>query len=106
MLRFIASGDTLVLVPGAAQVPGQAPKYVNRILQDRAFPAVQEPYQCDEAVSPQRAQRLKKHCRNGDLLPADRATAAACGVPFVEHEFRDGAWTPAKTSKRDAKEHS
>lgn len=38
--------------------------------------------------------------RDGDLLPANRETAAFCGVPFVELEQdADGEWGPrAKTT--------
>lgn len=39
---------------------------------------------------------------NAPLIPADAATAAACGLPFVDVEQGpDGEWTPKQARKAD-----
>jgi len=51
------------------------------------------------------ARRLVELCaRDGDLLPADKATAEFCGVAFVALEQdADGEWAPAKSADARAK---
>jgi hypothetical protein len=98
MLKFIAARDTLVPVPGAAQSTGQAPKYINRMLVDAAFPAHSKPFEV-KPTDP-RASRLRRKCASGDLFPFDRETAAACGVPFVQRSLVDGEWAETQQAVR------
>jgi hypothetical protein len=42
--------------------------------------------------------KCAKACRKGALWAADKETAAACGVQFVEVEHADGVWSVAKKS--------
>lgn len=63
---------------------GGAFRYVGREFDPNAagekYPVSKTPYECD-SDSPEGAY-LAKCCREGDLIPADDATAKACGVPL------------------------
>ena len=64
-----------------------------------AYVAKDVPYEVFAASHSGR--RLAKLCRRGELWPADRMTAAHCGVEFVELEQgEDKEWRPAKTKPK------
>jgi len=47
------------------------------------------------------SERMVRFCRSGDLWPADKHTAARCGVEFTELERNDdGEWVRAKAPKK------
>lgn len=123
-LRFYAKGDLLVSVPGQTILrrnadtgaAGSPVKYVGRVHvpaklrkgpgdsvivdEPASNPARSEAYECDSDT--ERGRRLMKLTRrDGSLWPADEATAAACGVPFVATEFSDGEHV-AKSSLKPA----
>ena len=94
-LKFFARGDLLVTLPGFAPVVGQPLLRVGRDWSSREAvpPATKEPFSCDSESAPGR--RLKKLiARDESLWAADKETAAECGVPFVDLEFKDGSWVP------------
>lgn len=111
-LKFFARDDFLCnLIPGQLVAYGQAPRYVNRGLEVRenhaAYPALPEPFECD-AESDIGRNLLRKmgavpnnpsRRKNPPLWPADAATARACGLPFVETEFKDGVHRPKVSTK-------
>ena len=113
-LKFYARGDLLVTLPGFAPIGGQPLLRVGRdfvrgvYVQDdptkstpASYPATKEPFTVDSDSAPGR--RLKKLiARDESLWAADKETAAECGVPFVELEFKDGSWVP-KTAVSDKK---
>ena len=114
-LKFYAKSDLLVTAPGQAVVRRNADdpdsvgaplKYVGRthvpakldadrrVIRAASNPASEAPYTCQ--ADSEKGRRLMKLCRrDGSLWPADRETAAACGVPFVETKFVDGEHVPA-----------
>lgn len=47
------------------------------------------------AGSKEAARFIELCVRDGDLLPADEATARVCGVSFVPLKRIDGEWVPA-----------
>ena len=53
------------------------------------------------AVPSLEANRFRELCvRDGDVFPADEATAAFCGVPFVRVErVDDSGWMPAAATE-------
>jgi hypothetical protein len=90
-------------VPGLVPAIGQAESYVGRTFdaKTRGNPATKEAFEIDSDSDAGR--RLAKLCRRDACLwPADKATAEACGVEFVELEFRDGVWAPKLVSARIA----
>lgn len=111
-LRFYAKRDLLVTMPGQSFIRrnadtgagGQAVKYVGRthvpavieqaggverIVKAASNPATPDPFECDSDTP--RGQRLIKMVRRDQCLwPADKETADACSVPFVETVFKDG----------------
>ena len=100
-LKFYARGDLLVTLPGFPPIGGQQLFRVGREFvrgdADKGIPAshpaTKEPFLVDSDSAPGR--RLKKLiARDESLWAADPATAAECGVPFVELEFKDGSWNP------------
>lgn len=98
-LRFYAKGEQLVREPGVIEIVRTPPHYVGRCLaklEDGRFcyPATEEAFECSVASDTgMRLMRLVK--QDGALWPADEATAAACGVAFVELDWADGEWVPA-----------
>jgi hypothetical protein len=123
-LSFFAKDDLLVTLPGQRLMrrnadtgaSGSPMRYVGRqhvpakLRQDVAAgttivdeaasnPATPEAFSCD--ADTEMGRRLAKLVRrDGSLWPADKATADACGVAFVETVFQDGAHVEkAKTTK-------
>lgn len=100
MRRFCAKGRLLVPHPLKPRRVGEVAHYINRKATKTedgrtAFPAVAEPFEYDETRPELRGmdRRLMKRVRrDGDLWPADRETAVACGVQFVPIEFHEGEW--------------
>lgn len=97
-LKFVARGDDLVAEPGVTLYVGQSPRYVNRehvklASGEWGYPATAEPHTCKADSDEGRRLQLLV-VRDRALWPADAATAAACGVPFVPLELHDGVWVP------------
>jgi citrate lyase beta subunit len=104
-LRFYARNDAdgprLVTVPGSRPMRGQAAQYVGRkfIPGDAEkgvpaqFPATEAPHEA--LADSDEGRRLVKVTReDAALWPADKETAAACGVDFVAVEVKDGVAVP------------
>jgi len=84
-LRFLAAGDALVRernVDGSHfhVGVGQFNRYVGRTHDAKATPTI-EGHECDSDTG--EGVYLIRECRKGGLLPADKATADVCGVPFA-----------------------
>jgi hypothetical protein len=120
MLRFHARPGHTVSWPGT-KFAGQRARYVGRttkIEKDAAgavvaisHPAVEEPACVDpdskdrfEREKAARLLRLMAIESVKPLLPADEATAKACGIPFVPVELRDGEWLPKPKITSTSKE--
>jgi hypothetical protein len=82
-LRFIPNGDAMPLQPGVLLFQGQPKRYIGRTFDPatKTHP-LGDPYECD-SDSPE-AYRCKVFLRRGEVLPADKATADACGVSFTQ----------------------
>lgn len=92
-LRFRAREDHLVREPNSWHVAGAKACYIGRKWDQKlhGFPAVDDHHTVESETSD--GQRLMLLCsRDGCLWPADRETAAACGVPYEPHKFANGAW--------------
>jgi hypothetical protein len=100
-LKFFAREDLLVAYPGIMPVVGQPRLYVGRQFDADAktYPATAEGHTFD-SDSPEGARVLMRAKRNPSLWPADKETAAACGVEFVPVEFKDGVFHPAQQASR------
>ncbi len=93
MLKFHAREDKLVREPNVRMVIGAKAAYVGRRWDEKlgGFVATEEPFAIRE--DSEEGQRLALLCvRDGSLWPADEATAAAVGAPFVPVKLQDGAW--------------
>lgn len=96
MLKFYPAPGALVRVPGSAPVVGDPAPYVGREFDraNRAYPATGAAFEV--APNTDVARRLcKLAVRDRSVIPADAATAAACGIAFVPHELVDGEFQPA-----------
>lgn len=118
MLKFYAREDALVRYPGIVAAFGQAPRYIGRefligeaergadgkmrTTKPASHPATKDPAEFVDGTP--EAEAAKRHCRKGALWAADKATAAACGVAFVETEFKGGAWVAKSTKKQPVSE--
>jgi hypothetical protein len=103
-LSFWAKSDLLVPIPGFRPSANLPPDYVGRgYAKDEAtgrhgHPALAEPFRCDSETDVGR--RLVLLTRRDDcLLPADEATAQACGKRFIAHELSDGVMVPVSPKK-------
>jgi hypothetical protein len=106
-LRFYARKDYLVNSrPGWTPSLGQAIPRVNRSLPVKtpngyACPALPDAFECDSDSDAGRSILRKFARKSGKTDPplwcADKATATACGVPFVAVELVDGEWIPKKS---------
>lgn len=112
MLKLYPREEQVCYMPGP-KTRGAAPPYVGRKTVQPSKPgepvrhvARMEPAEVDpnhpEDATRKRAVRLMKLCRDGALWPADKATADACGVPFVAVEHDGENWVRA-TPKPAAK---
>lgn len=110
-LSFYAKPGHCVHWPDRMRVSGRVYQYVGRQYnaETRVHEALAEPVVVDtehaDAEHCRAAERLRRVCaRDSALWPADEATAAACGVPFVPVELRDGEWRPVpmKSAKKEA----
>ena len=102
-LRFYARGSAMVCVPDERRIVGNRAEYVGRefVSTDggHAYPARNAAFECSGA---QAARLAKITARDAALWPADEATAQACGVPFVDVEWRSGEWLPRQASSKSA----
>jgi hypothetical protein len=89
MLQFKAAPGKQTFVPDSRPAKGQAARLVGlRFDKDAINPITGksgafvdgEPYSC--APGSRAATRLEKLARRGEVLPADEATAKACGLAF------------------------
>jgi hypothetical protein len=104
-LRFFAKDDAMVPVPGVPRVAGQPKQYVGRRLvraegKPPSYPATEEAFEIDSDTDDGRqlVRRVRTETERHDaqpLWPADKATAEACGVPFVAVTVKDGIAIPA-----------
>ena len=99
-LRFHARADACVQL--AAPRHNAAVEYVGRkhvALEDGAgsWPAVEEPFAISDRS--EFAQKLMTAARRGELWPADKETAEACGCAFVPVIFNAGEWLPGKPGR-------
>lgn len=95
MLKFFPAPGALVRIPGASPSVGDAAPYVGRTLDraTRGYPATGESF--DVAPGTETARRLcKLATRDRSLIPADKATADACGLTFTPYELVDGEFQP------------
>lgn len=94
-LKFHPAPDRVAKKP-EARVAGHAQPYIGRKFdaESREFRALADPAEVPDDGS-KRTQRFKRLCAKGALLPADEATAQACGVEFVRVEQgADGEFRP------------
>lgn len=106
-LSFHSRAGHLVAWPGTKFI-GQPPRYVGREFvkepdQKKAkssgmlgvLRATSEPAVIDtDTADPGDVAHLIRQCKKGGLLPADAATAAACGVEFAPvSQDQDGEWS-------------
>ncbi len=107
MLKFYAR-EGLARLPGVPPIIGVAARYLGREFvpaskdSPPSYPAIREGFSCEPGSL--LADVAAKHCRKGAFWPADRATAEACGVPFVEVEFADGEFVAKKRASVKAAE--
>lgn len=117
-LKFYARRDAKASYPDQFLIPGMPKRYIGRgfvpaqsVLGQApipaSHPASREPDSFEAGT--READRAAQFCRDGDLWPADEATAACCGVEFVPVEFTDGEWVeaqpkPTRTASRTPKE--
>lgn len=102
-LKFYARKDLLVNeFPGKPVRQGQLPRRINR-KRDKAtggWPAQPEPFVCADDSKTGRHILREFNLPNADwkkdppLWAADKATASACGIPFVDVQLTDGEWVP------------
>lgn len=97
-LSFVPRGKTLIPVPGELTTHNQAPRRV--CAQVRAGEWVIMPTPLTVPEGTQVATGLVRMAQRGDLLPADAATAAVCGVPYqpVEYVSPSDGWRVAQTT--------
>lgn len=104
MLRFHARPGHVCAWPGQRH-SGQIRRYIGRDHKVErnekgevsliGHPAQKEPVEIDPASEDgRRVLRLMRIESDKPLIPADRETAKACGVPFVEVEWIDGEFHP------------
>ncbi len=109
-LKFHSRRDHKVAWPGANNF-GQPPRYIGRsfVIGDgkteaAVHPANKEPDVVDTETTESRdVQHIVRQCSKGGLFPADRETAAACGVEFVSVTLdSDGEWVVGSAPKRSS----
>ena len=102
--------------PGRRPFIGQAAVYLGRVfvppgktaegrIVDAGYPATKEGFEWDTARSEHaHTEHVMKAARKGAFWPADKATADALGVPFVEVEFSSGVFVekPKAAEKKPA----
>lgn len=113
MLRFYARDGHVCPWPGQKAV-GQVRRYIGRktkIERDHkgrvtfiGHPATEDAVEIDpKSDAGRRIVRLMKIENEAPLWPADKETARACGVKFVETNFRDGEHRAATSAEKPAK---
>jgi hypothetical protein len=118
ILKFFAR-EGLVREPGRRPVIGQAAAYLGRAFMppgktaegaivDAAYPAAKDGFEWDtERHEHAHTEHVLKAARKGAFWPANKDTAAAIGVAFVDVEFKGGVFvekaTPAPASKASSK---
>jgi hypothetical protein len=120
-MKFFPAPGAMVRVPGTRTIPGQQTRYIGReyvapvggrvdktgimvdvvsgLPMNGSWTATGEAFECED--SGEIAERCAKFVRDGDLLPADEATAKIFGLKFFPLELRDGEMV-AKSAKKDA----
>lgn len=104
-LKFFARVGIAEPDPRFPRVQGQQARRIGR---DSSGKATAEPAEFDsDTAEGRRVLKLmtresdaKRRAETAPLIPADRETAAACGVPFVPVELgADGEFAPAQPRK-------
>lgn len=108
LLRFYARAGFIEPDPRFPRVHGQPARRIGRDVSGRAQ---SEPAEFD-AETPEgrrvafvvtRELDAKRRAEVAPLIPADRATAEFCGLPFVPVEQGpDGEWIPKQARKADS----
>jgi len=103
-LKFYARDDLLVAWPGMLPAVGQPRRYVGRRFDAaiRGYPATDDPTAFD-SESAEGKRLVARVRRESCLWPADKETAAACGVEFVAVDVRDGVAVPKAGSKSESR---
>lgn len=71
------------LQPNAHMLIGQPKRYLGRKFdKDSKEYVVADPYECEDGS--EEAERCKLFVSRGEAMPADAATAKACGVSFAQ----------------------
>ena len=99
-LRFYARPGYMCSMPGP-KVQGTAPRYIGRarpVVEEKQInnPATREPAVIESTTPEGKRVMRQMLCDAPDypLWPADRETAQACGVPYVDVELQEGEWQP------------
>lgn len=84
-LRFLPRGDAMPFEPYAPMATGQPARRIGRKFnpETKAYD-LSKPYECEDGT--REAARCRKFLIRGDVVPADKATADALGVPFATVE--------------------
>lgn len=112
MLRFYARPGHVFAWPGQRH-SGQIRRYIGRdhkVERDEkgevvliGHPAQKEPVEIDpDSPDGRRVLRLMRIESDKPLIPADKETAKACGMPFVEVEWVEGEFFPTKAKAAPA----
>jgi hypothetical protein len=118
ILKFYAR-EGLVREPGRRPFIGQAAVYLGRqfvppsttpegVHVSASYPATKDGFEWDTARHEHaHTEHVMKAARKGAFWPADKATAEAVGMAFVEVEFKDGAFAekakPAPANRTSSK---
>jgi hypothetical protein len=118
ILKFYAR-EGLVREPGRRPVIGQVVAYLGRefvppsktpagAIVDAGYPATKDGFEWDTAVREHaHTEHVMKAARKGAFWPANKDTAAALGVAFVDVEFKGGVFvekaSAAPASKASSK---
>jgi hypothetical protein len=104
-MNYHAKTGRLVAVPGTGRWMGIT--YLPDEHDEVRWEAQLEPFPVPERSA--HALHFMQACQKGDIWPADKETAAACGVPFVPLNFVPGSsqnlgeWVPAKNTTQPAR---
>jgi hypothetical protein len=102
-LRFYAREDLLVREAGIAPRIGEAARYYGRTFDPatRSYPATKDGFEVEAGTED--GDKCARSCRKNALFAADKETAAALAVAFVDTEFNGGAHVVKRVvSKKEA----
>lgn len=102
-LSFLAREDALVREAGIHPRIGEATRYYGRSFAPalRGYPADEKPFEVEQGSED--GDKCSKQCRKGALWAANKETAAAISVDFIETEFKTGVHiAKVKPAKKEA----